>query len=119
MLPEGAGEPKSFTLELDSEPVTMGRGLKNSIIISHPGISVAHGEFKLLPAPGAEGTYVVGYEDKSSNGSGLKAPGSDDKTKCEKGKVVEVLDGGSVVVPWKAGAKDKTPPTSAVVSYVR
>ncbi|CAK0829153.1 unnamed protein product [Prorocentrum cordatum] len=100
----------------------MGRGLKNAVIISHPGplgISVAHGEFKLLPKPGAEGMYVVGYEDKSSNGSGLRAPGAEEKTKCEKGKVTEVLDGGSVVVPWKAGAKDKTPPTSAVVSYVR
>eukprot|EP00434_Breviolum_minutum_P001446 symbB.v1.2.001274.t1/scaffold64.1/size360880/6 len=111
LVQENDGSSKSFELPSGEERrIRVGRAKENDFPIDQKGTSWFHCELRLL-APELRGNSgaIIKVRDTSTNGVGLKAPGTS-TIRLTKGSDHPVPDGSLIIVPFKVKAEDGKSP---------
>ncbi|CAE7723111.1 unnamed protein product, partial [Symbiodinium sp. CCMP2592] len=92
---------KNFELPSCEERIRLGRAKENDLQIDQKGTSWFHCEIRLLePEKRGSGGEIVKVRDTSTNGVGLKAPGSSVQ-RLTRGQDTPVPDGSVITMPYK------------------
>merc|ERR1712232_468333 len=100
------GSKKGF--ELTTSGTKIGRAPKGELVLKQSGISWHHLELKVLP-PQDGLSARLGIRDLSTNGTGVKAPGTSAAVRLQKDTDTLLLSGSVVVLPMKIKAAEGAP----------
>merc|ERR1712087_338153 len=96
------GEPRAFTKKV-GEPVTIGRGPKNTVVLTNTAVSGQHVKLQAVA-----GKKLLSVTDLSTNGVGYRTSPTGPLTRLEKGADAEIQVGNFyLALPYKVKAKDE------------